>query len=227
MTSRPGIYENLQQKVTELEKTSSKISLSEIFVERRCFYINEFALFLAHFNVIPNFIHEINIDCKRANVWFQERYRPQIWDWHFDKRYLEKSNKQAEYDDIFYLLYDDLLVDFDTRQSVVRFLFRDTAIEKIDALIGEIKRFKGRNSGCPEISLLIDTSAGIELKSLKITKPRLNIEDNYNDDFREIHQTILKRLSKKNDKGLVILHGKPGTGKTFYIFTTQYGWCHH
>jgi hypothetical protein len=35
-------------------------------------------------------------------------------------------------------------------------------------------------------------------KSLEITKPRLNIEDNYNDDFAEIHQTIFKRLSKKN-----------------------------
>jgi len=58
---------------------------------------------------------------------------------------------------------------------------------------------------------------GIESKSLKITKPRLNIQDNYNDDFLEIHQTIRKRLSKKNDKGLILLHGKPGTGKTSYI----------
>ena len=54
-------------------------------------------------------------------------------------------------------------------------------------------------------------------KSLEILKPRLSIEDNYNDDFAEIHQTIIKRLSKKNDKGLVLLHGKPGTGKTSYI----------
>ena len=34
---------------------------------------------------------------------------------------------------------------------------------------------------------------------------------------KEIHQTIFKRLSKRNDKGLVLLHGKPGTGKTSYI----------
>ena len=33
----------------------------------------------------------------------------------------------------------------------------------------------------------------------------------------EVHQVILKRLSKKDDKGLVLLHGKPGTGKTSYI----------
>ena len=30
-------------------------------------------------------------------------------------------------------------------------------------------------------------------------------------------ETILRRLRKKGDKGLVLLHGKPGTGKTSYI----------
>ena len=50
-----------------------------------------------------------------------------------------------------------------------------------------------------------------------MTKPKLRIDDNYNDDFKPIHEAIYKRLSKKNDKGLVLLHGKPGTGKTSYI----------
>ena len=64
---------------------------------------------------------------------------------------------------------------------------------------------------------MVNTVHGIDTKSLQISKPKLNIEDNYNDDFKEIHQTIIKRLSRKNDKGLVLLHGKPGTGKTSYI----------
>ncbi len=63
----------------------------------------------------------------------------------------------------------------------------------------------------------MSSKLGITTKSLEITKPKLNIGDNYNDDFKEIHQTILKRLTKNNDKGLVLLHGKPGTGKTSYI----------
>jgi SpoVK/Ycf46/Vps4 family AAA+-type ATPase len=58
---------------------------------------------------------------------------------------------------------------------------------------------------------------GIQTTSLKITKPKLKIADNYNDDFIEVHQNIIKRLSKNNDKGIVLLHGKPGTGKTSYI----------
>ena len=44
----------------------SKIDLSEIFAERKSSYLNEFSLFLAHFNTIPNFITEVRIDCKAA-----------------------------------------------------------------------------------------------------------------------------------------------------------------
>lgn len=58
---------------------------------------------------------------------------------------------------------------------------------------------------------------GIETVRCPIKKPKLNLSDNYNEDFLEIHETIYKRLSRKNDKGLVVLHGKPGTGKTSYI----------
>ena len=68
------------------------------------------------------------------------------------------------------------------------------------------------------ISLLVSSPmTGLDVKPMEITKPNFKIDDNYNDDFKETHQIILKRLSKKNDKGLVLLHGLPGTGKTSYI----------
>lgn len=90
--------------------------------------------------------------------------------------------------------------------------------DKIQIIIDELIHFKKRvKKQLQEISLLVNSSQGIETTSLKITKPKLKIEDNYNDDFQEIHQTIFKRLSKNNDKGLILLHGKPGTGKTSYI----------
>jgi hypothetical protein len=217
MESKVISLNGMQAKTVELEKTSSKMTLSEVFTERKGSYLNEFTLFLAHFNSIPNFINEINIDCKKANKWFLENYKSEIKHLYFDKRYYNGS-KQAELDDIFYILYDDLIVDFDTNCSTVRFLFRKTDTVKIEKVIAEIKKFKERSGKRkPLISLLINTSHGIDTKALEIAKPKLNIEDNYNDDFKDIHQTIYRRLSKKNDKGLVLLHGKPGTGKTSYI----------
>ncbi|HEY5392286.1 MAG TPA: AAA family ATPase [Hanamia sp.] len=218
MLSKAINFKNFNPDGFEFEKTASKMNLSDVFAERKNSYLNEFTLFLAHFNAIPNFIHEINIDCKKANNWFIEIYKNEIKDLHFDKRYLNKSSKKAEYDDIFYFLYEDLIVDFDTNQSMVRFLFRKTAIEKVETVINGIQKFRQRKEKKnPKIALLVNTTNGIDTKSLKISKTRLNVDDNYNDDFKEIHQIILKRLSKKNNKGLVLFHGKPGTGKTSYI----------
>ena len=200
----------------ELTNTTSKMQIINVFGDRTG-YINELHLFVAHFNTIPNLISEIKIDCRKANKWFSETYRTDIKDWHYNKKYFESSTT-AEFDDVFYFLYDDLMVNFDTNNSVVRFLFRKTDMLKFEEIIDQIKKFKQKKAkGNPEISLLVNSSNGIKTKSLQIQKPRLNIEVNYNDDFKEIHQTILKRLSKKNDKGLVLLHGKPGTGKTSYI----------
>lgn len=201
---------------TEQNLPTPNNNLTNVFTERRGSYINEFQLFISKFNSIPNFIHEIEIDCKKANRWFSEQFKEEIKESHYSKLYMHGSAK-AELDDIFYLLYDDLIVDFDTNNSKVRFLFKDTDISKIDPIINGIKKYKERNRKNPEISLLVSTNNGIETKVMKITKPKLSIDDNYNGDFKEIHQTILKRLSKKNDKGLVLLHGKPGTGKTSYI----------
>ncbi len=220
----------------ELAKTSAKMTISEVFAERKDSYLNEFTLFVAHFNSIPNFIHEVDIDCKKANNWFAENYKSEIKDFYYDKRYFNRS-KKAEMDDTFYFLYDDLIVDFDTNCSTVRFLYRKTELSKFDTncstvrflyrktelskveeIINAIHKFKKRKQKQkPEISLLVNSMTGIETKSLQITKPKLSIEDNYNEDFKEIHRTILRRLSRKNDKGLVLLHGKPGTGKTSYI----------
>lgn len=217
MASSPIILNHLQAQVAELEKTTSKMDLGDVFAERNRSYLNEFNLFIAHFNSIPNFINETNINCKKGSKWFVENFKDEIKDFYFDKLYLRNS-KSAEYDDIFYFIYEDLIVDFDTNNSTVRFLFRKTDISKVEALISRIKKFKERKAKHkPEISLLVNTVHGIKTKSLQVSKPKLNIEDNYNDDFAEVHKIIMKRLSKKNDKGLVLLHGRPGTGKTSYI----------
>ena len=200
----------------QFEKTTIKPNLTQVFADRSNTYLNELMLYAAYFNSIPNIIYEIDIDCRKANQWFGKSYKNEIKDWHFDKRYLAKS-KRPEYDDVFYILFEDLIVNFDTNQSQVRFLFRKTEMSKIDKIISEITRFKNKSKFTPSISLLVSSNFGIETKSMTVTKPRLSIKENYNDDFGEIHKTIFKRLSKKNDKGIVLLHGKPGTGKTSYI----------
>jgi len=156
----------LKAKTIELEKTSSKMALSEVFSERKNSYLNEFTLFIAHFNTIPNYITEIRIDCKKANKWFAETYKAEIKEHYFGKRYFMES-KTSELDDIFYILYDDLIVYFDTSCSNVRFLFRKTKIEKVESVITGIKKFTERKARRkPKISLLVNTKYGIDTKKL-------------------------------------------------------------
>ena len=125
-------FSNLQTNLFELEKTTSRMNLSEVFADRGDdTYLNEFTLYIALFNTIPNFINEIKIDCKKANIWSIENFRAEIKDCYYNKIYF-KQNKSAELDDIFYFLYEDLIVDFDTNSSIVRFLFRTTDIKKIE-----------------------------------------------------------------------------------------------
>ena len=208
----------LQKRESALGETSNKTSLGDVFSERSKTNINEFHLFLTYYNKIPNFDYVKGIDCRKANAWFLENKKAEINDCNYIKRYLSKK-KVSELDDLYYFLYDDLMVNFDIARNEVRFLYRNTAVTIIESLIESLRKFNipTKRFTKPEIYLLVKGSGGFGTMSLEITKPKLSIDDNYNCDFKDIHQTIQKRLSKKNDKGLVLLHGKPGTGKTSYI----------
>lgn len=207
MTNKNKIGQNHLRKPNNLD----------IFHSNSINYINDFKLYVSFYKSIPNYIEEINIDCKKGNLWFQKHFKDDINDYHFCKRYFDE-NKKAEFDDVYYHLYEDLVVYFDTNFSKVRLLFRKTNLNTIENITKHLQKFRKKKARrIPEISLLLNTDHGIRTKSLQIKNPNLNLEINYNDDFKEAHNTILKRLSKKNDKGLVILYGQPGTGKTSYI----------
>ncbi|GAB2956401.1 hypothetical protein GCM10027048_23040 [Hymenobacter coalescens] len=60
-------------------------------------------------------------------------------------------------------------------------------------------------------------SSDLEFTPLTIKVPTLNLATHYNDDLLPVHDTIVRRLQQTQDKGIVILHGPPGTGKTSYI----------
>jgi hypothetical protein len=52
---------------------------------------------------------------------------------------------------------------------------------------------------------------------MEVKRTRLDIDLYYEDDFKETDEVIRKRLNKSNDKGIVLLHGIPGSGKTTYL----------
>lgn len=203
-----------EQKVFNEKENNT---LNTIFRERNP-NLNEMSLFLLYFNRVPNILHEEDINCEKANEWFINRFKNSIKHHHYVNRY-NRTKKQSILDDSFYIFDDNMIVNFDRSCSDVRILFsQETDPNIIEEISNEMKRFrKRRKPEKPQISILINTKHGLDLHDLELSKSKASIDNNYNDNFAEIHNIILKRLSAKNDKGIVLLHGKPGTGKTSYV----------
>jgi hypothetical protein len=90
--------------------------------------------------------------------------------------------------------------------------------EWITAMTELAGQYKERQRRQPfEINLIVHSSEGLELKAMEIKRTKLDIDLFYEDDFKETDAIIRQRLNKKNDKGIVLLHGLPGTGKTTYL----------
>jgi hypothetical protein len=69
-----------------------------------------------------------------------------------------------------------------------------------------------------KISLLASSSRGLYTTPQEIkTFDSFDIAMNYGKDFVKVHNKILDRLNEDKGKGLILLHGMPGTGKTSYI----------
>jgi len=75
MAATPINLTDLQAKVAELEKTTSKMNLGDVFAERNLSYLNEFNLFIAHFNSIPILLTKQTLTAKKPASGLWKRIR--------------------------------------------------------------------------------------------------------------------------------------------------------
>ncbi|UFH57471.1 AAA family ATPase [Spirosoma sp. KNUC1025] len=67
------------------------------------------------------------------------------------------------------------------------------------------------------IYLIQSGLGGLHTERVEIMPPEINLELHYNDDFPPVHDRLVNLLAQPKSKGLILLHGDPGTGKTTYI----------
>lgn len=111
--------------------------------------------------------------------------------------------------------------NFDKKQSIRKgFLniFYNKQTLAYDYAIKYIAKHKVQEDKKGIINLICKTAnGGFELKEYSIKNPDIDFNINYNEGFKDIDKIILEKLNEENGKGLVMLYGEPGTGKTSYI----------
>ncbi len=90
-------------------------------------------------------------------------------------------------------------------------------IEQVVKIIQKAKKRKIYNRKFYMVAASAHSEFGFYLQDFDVKKLKINIAENYNDDFQNTHQVIEKFLKKDNTNGIVLLHGQYGTGKTTYL----------
>jgi ATPase family associated with various cellular activities (AAA) len=178
-------------------------------------YLDSKALYLYCFNSIPCISFVDSIDGEKAFVAFEQQYGAMIESIHH-YRTIKRKKKKAEFDDTLVILKNKCVLEFDSSYCEILYSYQSQVF--VNELIEFLRSFKERQRKQPlEINLIVRSGNYLELKAMEIKRTALNLGLFYEDDFAETDEIIRKRLNQKDDKGIVLLHGLPGAGKTTYL----------
>jgi ATPase family associated with various cellular activities (AAA) len=192
--------------------TQKVINTNSVFAEN---FLDAKALYLHCFNRLPS-IHYMNqVDGEKAFALFKEKYADLIQRIH-QYRWYKRKGKKYQFDKTLIVLKNNCLLEFDDNYCEV---LHDSENESFVLTVTElVNQFKERQRREPlEINLIVQNRLSLELKAMEIKRTKLDLDLFYEDDFKETDDIIRRRLNQKKDKGIVLLHGLPGTGKTTYL----------
>jgi hypothetical protein len=87
-------------------------------------------------------------------------------------------------------------------------------VEQLD--LNNIKTFE-RVKKKSNIQLVKSEMGHMDTEEFDLFVSPMELELNYGSEFSKVHDVIVKKLNENNGKGIILLHGDPGTGKTSYI----------
>jgi hypothetical protein len=134
----------------------------------------------------------------------------------FQRIYHDWDNDKIRFSKTLFVLGNKIVIRMMEDWSDVYF---DTSnYDLATTILTEFKTYKAPEKEKDyEINIISLNNNNLDLKTLSIKPTTLDIDLYYNDDFKAIDTIIKERLCKENDKGIVLLHGLPGTGKTTYL----------
>lgn len=189
-------------------KRSADIFRDNDYLKTKSFYLNQF-------REVPNTSSVEDIDIGKAFRYIRENYKPDIVHVFQTCSYNREEGKQ-EFDHSLFVMRNKVMIM--VMGSWATFYYNDKQYDWVDSLIKTIDTFRlPEKKEDFEINIITRDSHGLSLKQMPVKPTVLDVGIYYNDDFNAIDAVIKERLAKEEDKGIVLLHGLPGTGKTTYL----------
>jgi hypothetical protein len=178
------------------------------FVEVKAFYMKEF-------KQVPCISYINNIDVNKAFAHVNDGNAGKVKG-IYQYTWYNWQKKQLEFSKTVFKLGNRVMVELGNDYAEI--LFEQNNYALACSMIDKFKAFEApAKEEDFEINIISLNGNGLDLKPLAIKPTALDIDLYYNDDFKIVHKTIRERLEKENDKGIILLHGLPGTGKTTYL----------
>jgi hypothetical protein len=191
------------------QKTTNTIS---VFDNR---FLSAKNLYMHYFGSLPDVNYIDNVDGEKTCNAIKEKYAAIIQHVH-QYHCFEHKKKKYNFLTIIIVLKEGFLVEMDDDCCYIMHDGKQNILlEEITMLCSQCKERQRKKP--LEINLLVKEMSGIYLKAMELKRTKIDLGLFYEDDFKAVDAIIKARLNKDKDKGIVLLHGLPGTGKTTYL----------
>jgi hypothetical protein len=177
-------------------------------------YLSEYRLYYAYFQSLPSVIE---VEGTRADALIETIERGHVGKViaRHEKTIYNNARNQFAHNEVLFLTEERML--FQVEDTDLRVLYPATESKRAKEIVHGLRSNFTKPGKEKSISLLVSKFDRLTTTPLNIRKPKLSLSTHYNDDLLPIHQKMLRELKKKNQSGLFLLHGQPGTGKSTYL----------
>lgn len=179
------------------------------------YYVDLKTFYLREYGQVPCVTFVDDIDAEKIFAYISEGNAGTVID-VYQKSFYNWSQKRQEFNRTVFKLSGNTMINLG--DDYVEVYFDRTNYTFGKELVDILATYKApAKEEDYEINVITLSNGSLDLKQLAIKPTALDIDLYYNDDFKNVDATIKARLEKENDKGIILLHGLPGTGKTTYL----------
>ena len=208
----PGCNAWLQNRWQQIKTAFKSQNASRLFTEN---FIEVKEFYLKEFKRIPCISFIGDVDTSKV---FDEVNSGKYGEVKatYQRNYYNWQQKRLDFNKTLFKLDGNVMVLLGDDWTEI--LFSNTNYDLANKMLEDFKAFKlPQKEEDYEINIITLSQHGLDLKTLAIKSTALDINLYYNDDFKAVDNTIKTRIGNENDKGIILLHGLPGTGKTTYL----------